>query len=380
VADSSGTTSSVPPEMLEHYASGYESQRLLQGSSQIELARTQELITRYALPPPAIVFDIGGGPGVYAFWLAKQGYEVHLIDATPRHIEQARQASLLQLDAPLAEIEVGDARDVKRADMSVDMALLLGPLYHLTERKDRLAALHDRAALRRQRVYDQPAHFLRSNQRFACLFQILRAEACLDDLFDGGLDDFGFLLESEGKAQHHGNRQNGGNGVGFALARDVGRGTVDGFVHAKEPVRGLARSQAGGWQHTHRTGQHGRFVCEDIAERVFGHDDIEAGWVPHQLHGAGIDQQVIDRHIGIIARDAFGNVSPQTRCVEDVRFIDRGDFPAPAPRQVEGGAHDAINFTFRIEHGIDGFQTLWRLTNLAGSAEIQAARQLAHDQ
>ena len=143
MADSFDASSSVPPEMLEHYASGYESQRLLQGASQIEFARTQELITRYALPPPAVVFDIGGGPGVYAVWLAKQGYEVHLIDATPIHIEQARQASLLQPDAPLAEIEVGDARDVKRADMSVDMVLLLGPLYHLTERKDRLAALHE---------------------------------------------------------------------------------------------------------------------------------------------------------------------------------------------------------------------------------------------
>jgi SAM-dependent methyltransferase len=143
MADSFDAPPSVPPEMLEHYSSGYESQRLLYGASQIELARTQELITRYALSPPAIVFDIGGGPGVYAFWLAKQGYEAHLIDATPLHIEQARQTSLLQPDAPLAEIEVGDARDVKRADMSVDVVLLLGPLYHLTERADRLIALRE---------------------------------------------------------------------------------------------------------------------------------------------------------------------------------------------------------------------------------------------
>ena len=141
MADSFETSPSVPSEMLKHYASGYESQRLLHGSSQIELARTQEIIRRYAPRPPAIVFDVGGGPGIYACWLAKQGYEVHLIDATPLHIEQARQTSLLQLDTPLAEIEVGDARSLKRADMSVDIVLLLGPLYHLTERADRLAAL-----------------------------------------------------------------------------------------------------------------------------------------------------------------------------------------------------------------------------------------------
>jgi ubiquinone/menaquinone biosynthesis C-methylase UbiE len=143
MADSFGTPSSVPLEMLEHYASGYESQRLLQGSSQIELARTQELIMRYLPPPPAIVFDIGGGAGVYALWLAARGYEVHLIDAVPLHIEQAREASSAQLHTPLVEMEVGDARSLKRADTSVNVVLLLGPLYHLTERADRLAALRE---------------------------------------------------------------------------------------------------------------------------------------------------------------------------------------------------------------------------------------------
>jgi 2-polyprenyl-3-methyl-5-hydroxy-6-metoxy-1,4-benzoquinol methylase len=143
MADAFDAPSPVPPEMLEHYSTGYESQRLLRGASQIELARTQEIITRYAPRPPAVVFDIGGGPGIYSFWLAKQGYEVHLIDATPLHIEQARQAALSQPDAPLAEIEVGDARHVKRADTSVDVVLLMGPMYHLTGREDRLTALRE---------------------------------------------------------------------------------------------------------------------------------------------------------------------------------------------------------------------------------------------
>lgn len=179
MADSFDASSSVPPEMLGHYSSGYESQRLLHGSSQIELARTQELITRYAPPPPAIVFDIGGGPGVYAFWLAKQGYEVHLIDATPLHIEQARQTSLLQPDAPLAEIEVSDARDVKRADMSVDFVLLLGPLYHLTERKDRLTALRE-------------AHRILKPGGILFAAAISRFTSALDGLRQGLFDDLAF--------------------------------------------------------------------------------------------------------------------------------------------------------------------------------------------
>lgn len=146
MAEASDTPSSVPPEMLEHYSTGYEAQRLQQGASHIELVRSQEIIMRYIPKPPAMVLDIGGGPGVYAFWLAKQGYEVHLIDVNPLHIEQARQTSLLQPDAPLAEMTVSDARSVKRADASVDVVLLMGPLYHLTAREDRLTAL--RAAYR----------------------------------------------------------------------------------------------------------------------------------------------------------------------------------------------------------------------------------------
>ena len=121
----------------------YEAQRLQSGSSQIELARTQELVTRYVPPLPAVIFDVGGGPGVYACWLAKQGYEVHLVDAVPLHVELARQASQAQPDAPLAGIEVGDARSLQRSDTSVDVVLLFGPLYHLTERADRLTALRE---------------------------------------------------------------------------------------------------------------------------------------------------------------------------------------------------------------------------------------------
>lgn len=144
---------SLPPEFFEHYASGYEAQRLQSGSSQIELARTQELVMRYVPSPPTVIFDIGGGPGVYACWLAKQGYEVHLLDANPLHVELARQASQAQPDAPLASIEVGDARSLKRPDASVDVVLLFGPLYHLTERADRLTALQEAHRVLRLEVF-----------------------------------------------------------------------------------------------------------------------------------------------------------------------------------------------------------------------------------
>jgi ubiquinone/menaquinone biosynthesis C-methylase UbiE len=128
------------PEMAAHYAAGVERPRLGQGCGQLELARTCELIQRRFPPPPAAILDVGGGPGVYACWLARLGYEVHLVDAVPLHVEQALETSSGQPGRPLASAAVGDARRLSRPDGSVEGVLLLGPLYHLTERDDRLAA------------------------------------------------------------------------------------------------------------------------------------------------------------------------------------------------------------------------------------------------
>lgn len=123
------------------YARGLERDRLAAGQGALELARTQALLERYLPAPPAVVADVGGGPGRYAVWLAERGYRVHLVDPIPLHIEQARAASDARPNAALASAEMGDARAVPLPDASADAVLLLGPLYHLPERGDRLKAL-----------------------------------------------------------------------------------------------------------------------------------------------------------------------------------------------------------------------------------------------
>jgi ubiquinone/menaquinone biosynthesis C-methylase UbiE len=128
------------PDVLDHYDLGVERDRLFAGRSRLELARTQELLARHLPPPPATILDVGGGPGTYARWLAGRGYAVHLVDPVPLHVEQARQSPGEQ---PLASATVGDARRLDHPDASADAVLLLGPLYHLTERSDRLLALSE---------------------------------------------------------------------------------------------------------------------------------------------------------------------------------------------------------------------------------------------
>ena len=133
----------LPDEILDYYKTGKEANRLFRGIGPLELARTKELIARYFPPPPAVAFDVGGGPGVYSCWLARCGYEVHLVDATPLHVEQAERASQKQPAHPIATIELGDARRLDHPDACADAVLLHGPLYHLTDREDRLAAIRE---------------------------------------------------------------------------------------------------------------------------------------------------------------------------------------------------------------------------------------------
>jgi ubiquinone/menaquinone biosynthesis C-methylase UbiE len=136
-----GDMASIPRETLEHYELGVELDRLERGDGQLERERTQELLLRHLPKPPAVVLDIGGGPGTYACWLAALGYEVHLVDPVPLHIEQAQQVSQGQPDAPLASAQLGDARALPFGDGSADAVLLLGPLYHLTDLADRMQVL-----------------------------------------------------------------------------------------------------------------------------------------------------------------------------------------------------------------------------------------------
>jgi ubiquinone/menaquinone biosynthesis C-methylase UbiE len=131
----------TPEEIIAFYGRGLERGRLQQGRPRLELLRVQEILEAWLPAPPSTVVDIGGGAGVHATWLARRGYDVHLVDPVPLHVEQAREASAGQADAPLASVSLGDARALALEGDSVDVALLFGPLYHLREREERLEAL-----------------------------------------------------------------------------------------------------------------------------------------------------------------------------------------------------------------------------------------------
>src|SRR5258707_10787327 len=126
--------------MREYYERGEEGDRLDSPQGQLELERTKEIVLRHLPSPPAIVADIGGEPGRYALWLAELGYQVLHRDLMPLHVEQVRREAV---GHPGIESSVADPRDLDLAGGCADAVLLLGPLYHLDLRTDRMRVLSE---------------------------------------------------------------------------------------------------------------------------------------------------------------------------------------------------------------------------------------------
>src|SRR5690606_40318554 len=111
-------------EVLKYYNKGKEKGRL--HDSSLEKIRTKDLILRHITKKQSTILDIGGGAGAYSFWLHDKGHKVHLIDATPLHIEQAKTTAD-ETNKKLAAMAVGDARSLTYNDYTFDVVLMLGP-------------------------------------------------------------------------------------------------------------------------------------------------------------------------------------------------------------------------------------------------------------
>ena len=153
----------TPDEIVGHYEMTDEGRRITEGLGQLELLRTQEVLGRYLPQEPATILDVGGATGVHASWLAARGHTVHVIDLMPRHVAAA---SRLVVSPGRVTADVGDARELPVRDDSVDAVLMLGPLYHLTNRADRLRAWSEARRVVRPGGYI----FAAACSRFASLF------------------------------------------------------------------------------------------------------------------------------------------------------------------------------------------------------------------
>ena len=128
---------------LEDYYNNYnEDGRLLSRHGQVEYLTTMKYIREClaSLSEPAIL-EVGAGTGRYSVTLARQGHRVTAVDLVPHNLEVLRS----KLDgSERITVMQGNAMDLSALpDAAFSLTLLLGPMYHLYTREDKLKALSE---------------------------------------------------------------------------------------------------------------------------------------------------------------------------------------------------------------------------------------------
>jgi ubiquinone/menaquinone biosynthesis C-methylase UbiE len=162
-----------------YYSSEIEKNRLDLNHFKLEGIRTREIISRYLGDKPLKIADIGGGAGFYAFWLKSMGHHVSMIDLSQTNVNLANEYATTS-KVTLDFCEVGDATKLPFGDNVFDIALMLGPLYHLTEKRDRIQALGEA-----RRVLKPGGTLVAAViSRYASLFDGLKRDLINDDRFE----------------------------------------------------------------------------------------------------------------------------------------------------------------------------------------------------
>jgi ubiquinone/menaquinone biosynthesis C-methylase UbiE len=163
--------------IVDFYSQNNEQQRLFT-IHVLEKIRSQEIISRYLKNKKLKVLDIGGAAGVYSFWLSEQGHCVDLIDLTPKHIEQAKEHEIRN-GIKLNSAVVGNACNLPYNDNMYDIVLLMGPMYHILEKDNRILALSEAKRV----LKNKGIIFVAAIARYASMFDAFIKELVLDKDF-----------------------------------------------------------------------------------------------------------------------------------------------------------------------------------------------------
>jgi len=126
--------------LTRFYENYDESGRLISRHGMVEYVTTMKYIEKY-LRPGMRVIEIGAATGRYSHALARKGYQVDAVELVERHIEIFRRNIV---EGEPVTITQGNAMDLSAFESDTyDMTLLLGPMYHLFTKEDKLKALSE---------------------------------------------------------------------------------------------------------------------------------------------------------------------------------------------------------------------------------------------
>ncbi|MBN1430071.1 MAG: methyltransferase domain-containing protein [Anaerolineae bacterium] len=128
-------------DIAEYYNNNPELEHTRLERHQLEYDLTWRYLSAY-LPPQGSILEVGAATGRYTVELTRRGYRVTAVDQSTGLIELCRQHLA---DAGLEQqvrLVVADARNLAEVTQKgFDVALLMGPLYHLVMEEDRKEAL-----------------------------------------------------------------------------------------------------------------------------------------------------------------------------------------------------------------------------------------------
>ncbi|WP_125144147.1 class I SAM-dependent methyltransferase [Clostridium transplantifaecale] len=133
--------------VIDFYNHYDEDRRLKLKHGTVEFLTTMRYIEKY-LKPGDRVLEVGAGTGRYSHALARRGYDVDAVELVEHNIEVFRQNTMPDENISVSQ---GNALDLSAfPDNRYDITLLLGPLYHLYKREDKLQALREAVRVTKQ--------------------------------------------------------------------------------------------------------------------------------------------------------------------------------------------------------------------------------------
>ena len=111
-------------------------------AGQLEYERSKQIISRYLQTTPMTIVDIGAGVGSYSFWLAQMGHLVTATEPSEKQLQIIVERNK-QESRKLVRISNSYASRLELPDATFDIALCMGPMYHLCTSQERSDALKE---------------------------------------------------------------------------------------------------------------------------------------------------------------------------------------------------------------------------------------------
>ena len=201
-------------------------------------------------------------------------------------------------------------------------------------------------------------------------------DAVVERLGHGRFDAVGGLAVAQGVAQQHSARENLGQRIGNALARDVGSRAAR---RLEEPEGAFGKRGRG--KHAERPGDGASLVGEDVSEEIGTEHHVELARVAHQLHGGVVHVEVIELHVReLVLVNPNHRLAPQHRDGQHVGFVNGGDVVAAQAGCLEGLAGDAFDLGHGVDHGVVALHGRTFAVASLGLSEVGVSGELAHHQ